>query len=324
MLKRSEKASALTWVEEDNNKTVIEDAFAGFDKADVGLGNADNTSDASKPVSTAQAAADTVVLNSAKAYADGLVVGLWDDRGNYNASGNAFPSSGGSGMAGAILKGDIWTVSVAGTLGGQAVAAGDTVRALVDTPGQTAGNWAIAETNIGYVPENVANKGQASGYVGLSAARAVQMPNALGTFVSILGNANTAPRTYGTQDRDGTLLDDTDLATLTGLINALTEKVNPDFVTITANSAEPVGKTDILLDCTGGNVQLTLLENVTAGPSILRVKRIDNTGNTCTVRAGGSDLFDTGSNTVTLAAQYDWVHISRNGSGTTIIAYEKA
>jgi hypothetical protein len=45
------------------------------------INNVDNTSDANKPVSTAQAAADTNTLNSAKTYADGLVVGLWDDRG---------------------------------------------------------------------------------------------------------------------------------------------------------------------------------------------------------------------------------------------------
>jgi hypothetical protein len=72
------------------------------------------------------------------------VVGLYDDRGNYNASGNTFPASGGSGTSGAILKGDIWTISVAGTLGGTAVIVGQTVRALVDTPGQTAANWAIS------------------------------------------------------------------------------------------------------------------------------------------------------------------------------------
>jgi hypothetical protein len=54
-------------------------------------------------------------------------VGLWDDRGN-SAATNVFPSAGGSG-AGAILKGDIWTIS-AGTLGGVAVSLGDTVRAL--------------------------------------------------------------------------------------------------------------------------------------------------------------------------------------------------
>jgi hypothetical protein len=91
-----------------------------------------------------------------QAYANALVVGLLDDRGNYDASGNAFPSSGGSGSAGAILKGDLWTVSVAGTLGGTAVTAGDVVRALADSPGQTASNWAIGENNFGYVALNQA------------------------------------------------------------------------------------------------------------------------------------------------------------------------
>lgn len=129
-----------------------------LDKSAVGLGNVDNTSDANKPVSTAQAAADTLVLNTAKAYSDTLVVGLIDDRGNYDASGNVFPSTGGSGAGGAILKGDLWTVSVAGTLGGNAVTPGDLVRALVDTPGQTASNWAVTENNIGYVAENQSNK----------------------------------------------------------------------------------------------------------------------------------------------------------------------
>lgn len=86
------------------------------------------------------------------------VIGLWDDRGNYDASVNTFPASGGSGTAGAILKGDIWTASVAGTLGGEAVAIGDTIRAIADTPGQTASNWALGEGNIDYVPEDQANK----------------------------------------------------------------------------------------------------------------------------------------------------------------------
>lgn len=96
---------------------------------------------------------DTSVI-ATKSYADSLVVGLLDDRGNYDASGNVFPSSGGSGTAGAVLKGDLWTISVAGTLGGAAVTAGDLVRALVDTPGQTASNWAVSETNIGYTALN--------------------------------------------------------------------------------------------------------------------------------------------------------------------------
>lgn len=94
-----------------------------------------------------------------KTYADALVVGLWDDRGNFDASGGAYPAASGSGPGGAILKGDIWTISVAGTLPvGQDVEIGDVVRALVDTPGNTQANWAIGQNNIGYVPENQANK----------------------------------------------------------------------------------------------------------------------------------------------------------------------
>ena len=88
---------------------------------------------------------------------DSAVVGLWDDRGSFDASGGSYPSSGGSGTAGAILKGDIWTISVGGTLPtGQVVVIGDTVRALIDTPGNNQSNWSILQNNIGYVPVNKA------------------------------------------------------------------------------------------------------------------------------------------------------------------------
>jgi hypothetical protein len=89
--------------------------LVGTARTSLLINNVDNTSDANKPVSTAQAAADTNTLNSAKTYADGLV-GLWDDRGNYSAATNVFPSAGGSGAGGAF-KGDIWTISAVGTLG---------------------------------------------------------------------------------------------------------------------------------------------------------------------------------------------------------------
>lgn len=109
---------------------------------------------------------------ASRAYAEALVTGLWDDRGTFDASVNAYPSSGGSGSGGAILKGDIWTISVAGTLPtGQTVEPGDTVRALVDTPGNTQSNWAIAQNNIGYVAENQANK------VSSISASATEYPN---------------------------------------------------------------------------------------------------------------------------------------------------
>ncbi len=94
-------------------------------------------------------------LSSWKAF---VPEGLWNDRGNYDASTNLFPSTGGSGASGVILKGNIWTISVAGVLGGQSVVVGDTVRALTDSPAQTSSNWAIGESNLGYIPENKVNK----------------------------------------------------------------------------------------------------------------------------------------------------------------------
>jgi len=89
-------------------------------------------------------------------YVDNKVAGLLDLRGNYDASTNVFPSSGGSGTAGAILKGDFWYVSVAGTLNGEPVQIGDSIYALVDSP--SSAQWEILQANLAYVPEDVANK----------------------------------------------------------------------------------------------------------------------------------------------------------------------
>ncbi len=131
---------------------------------------------------------------AASAYADSLVVGLLDDRGNHDASGNTYPSTGGSGAAGAILKGDLWTISVAGTIGGHPVTPGDFIRALVDTPGTTDSNWAIAENNLGYVAENSANK-----VTSLSGASTdTQYPSAKLTYDQLALKANaSAPTIVG-------------------------------------------------------------------------------------------------------------------------------
>lgn len=123
---------------------------------------------------------------------DSAVVGLLDDRGNWNPADGLFPNIGGSGTGGAVLKGDLWTISVAGTLGGVAVTAGDVVRALVDSPGQTASNWSITENNLGYVPENSANK--ATTMTGNTGSNAVFL-SAKAVFdwvTGLLANATTA------------------------------------------------------------------------------------------------------------------------------------
>ena len=123
---------------------------------------------------------------------DTAVVGLLDDRGNWNPADGLFPNIGGSGTDGAVLKGDLWLISAPGSIGGVGVTAGDVVRALVDNPGQTASNWSISENNLGYVPENSANK--ATTMTGNTGSNAVFL-SAKAVFdwvTGLLANATTA------------------------------------------------------------------------------------------------------------------------------------
>lgn len=109
-------------------------------------------------------------VKATKTYTDSLVVGLLNDRGNYTpgvTSPGAFPTTGGSGTAGAIKKGDLWFCSANGYLGTTAVVTGVSFRALIDTPGQTAANWNILNVGLGFTPENVLNK-STSGSLGTS------------------------------------------------------------------------------------------------------------------------------------------------------------
>jgi len=96
---------------------------------------------------------------NAKDYADGLLVGLWKDQGNFDASSGLWPTSSSTIGLTAIVAGFLWKINVAGTLtGGVVVDIGDVVRALVNNAGNTATDWAVIEGNDGYVPENESNK----------------------------------------------------------------------------------------------------------------------------------------------------------------------
>lgn len=139
------------------------------------------------------------------AYADSLVVGLLDDRGNYDASVNTFPASGGSGTAGAILKGDLWTISVSGTLGGVNVTAGDVLRAKSDTPGQTAGNWVITENNLGYVPQNTAGTLALAGFSSITGTLAGANGGTNNGFMDFTGPA-TSLKTFTLPNASATIL----------------------------------------------------------------------------------------------------------------------
>lgn len=138
-------------------------AIKGY--VDSGLSSKQNTI-AFTPENVSNKAADITSNDNThypttKAVQDAInnaVIGLLDYRGSHNASGNSYPSTGGSGSAGAILKSDFWICSVAGTLGGTSVTPGDLIIAIVNTPGSTAANWDLIAHDINYVAENIANK----------------------------------------------------------------------------------------------------------------------------------------------------------------------
>ena len=125
-----------------------------------------------------------------KTYVDASVVGVLDDRGNWDASTNLFPTTGGSGPLGSILKGDLWFVSVPGTLGGTAVVVGNNFRALVDNPVLST-DWNILNVGLGYIPENIANKGIPNGYASLDATGKVPASQSRYKVVMKQGYNNT-------------------------------------------------------------------------------------------------------------------------------------
>ena len=101
-------------------------------------------------------------VQAVKTYADALVVGLVDDRGNWSAALNTYPTTGGSGASGIVVKGDLYFINAAGVLGTDSIFNGDQIRALVDLPGQTSSNWAVLRGKVPFTPENIIHKSDAT------------------------------------------------------------------------------------------------------------------------------------------------------------------
>lgn len=84
-------------------------------------------------------------LNSILSYVNRTVyvAGFLNYRGVYNAGGGAYPIIGGSGLAGAIKRGDMWIISQAGIINGINIIRTDIIVAQIDAPGQDNNNWDI-------------------------------------------------------------------------------------------------------------------------------------------------------------------------------------
>jgi len=133
--------------------TALTNAISG-----LSLGTASSQSASAFDAAGAANAAATAALNAAKAYTDAAGLNTVNDRGGYNASTNLFPVTGGSGTTGTVKKGDMWTLTVAGTLNSVTEPVGTVIRALIDAPGQTATNWLVIPSALNYTSENVSNK----------------------------------------------------------------------------------------------------------------------------------------------------------------------
>lgn len=105
-------------------------------------------------------------------YVSSGIVGVVNDRGQYNPTiTSLWPVMGGRGVGGLPIKGDMWEASASGTMNGTNIEIGWWFRALIDTPGQSSGKWAISVSQItssdvinalGYTPYNATNP---SGYI---------------------------------------------------------------------------------------------------------------------------------------------------------------
>lgn len=147
---------------------------------------------------TASSATELMTANAVQLAIANQVSSAKSFRGGYNASSNLFPSTGGSGTLGAILAGDVWVVTTPGTLGGTAVSNGDTVLALVDTPGQTAGNWAINANGVASVFGRAGVVTAQSGDYSFSLISGTAAINQGGTNATTIGASGTLAQSNGT------------------------------------------------------------------------------------------------------------------------------
>lgn len=230
----------------------------------------------------------TATLGAAtKQYVDGLLVGLLDYRGAFtpavSSGATGYPTTGGSGSAGAILKGDVYFASAAGFILTEAIQAGDSVVAKIDTPGQTAANWDKLNVNISYVPEDAANK-----VIAFSSPTDTQYPSAKLTFDQLaLKQATLVSGTSIKTVNGTTLLGAGDIQAAVTLTNTVLPTLT-GAATLTTNTVLAIASwgTQIPVSAAAGDVHI-LLPTAVSQSGQLRILRIDSSVNNVFIYAFG-------------------------------------
>lgn len=112
----------------------------------INISQLTNNGDGTSPFITVSTVNSSLALKADISYVDSLAVGVFRAAGDWNASVGTFPTTG-TGIAGAVRRGDTYKVSVAGTIAGKVYDAGDNFYAVIANPGQTASNWGVFEAN---------------------------------------------------------------------------------------------------------------------------------------------------------------------------------
>lgn len=151
---------------------------------------ADKVTTSAQVISNGTSVIKYPAVKAIKDYVDTVTTGLLKDNGNYDPTVTGdYPTSANTLSGGNPLTGDLWYIDTAGTMNGNAVLVGYSVRALVDNPGATTdADWAIANVGLGYVPENSANKSN-DGTFNSGSPSATQFPTQFAVATYVAANA---------------------------------------------------------------------------------------------------------------------------------------
>ena len=132
-------------------------------------------------------------------------------------------------------------------------------------------------TNLNTDKQETSEKDATGGYTGLTLFK-INFKNVANTFTSFFTNSNTASRTYTFQDRNGTIADDTDLATKAALAGSVSQAFsvsqldvgNASDTTITRSSAGVIAVEWVVVDTI--SAANTLTNKTLTTPNIASIK----------------------------------------------------